>query len=213
MTQSWCCQRYHFVEGLPLGAHADGSRSIFWFCPCTQVRAAIEEQCNLIAQGKASKDGVVAHALAVFEAKFRFGWQDRRRAMTERCFVDNGITCARRCFCAFPSLALARASYFVANVNKMDELFEAVFSPVAATGKPFTRCGRCRKYMTFMPMRPQRLLCTTCNETYALPQEGTVKVYGEVSGCVIISQGHLSPIWSAGGSGAAIRRVVSLPTH
>ena len=77
--------------------------------------------------------------------------------------------------------ACARVRYFVANIGKMDQLFEAVFSPAAATtGVPFTRCGKCRKYMTFLPMRPQRLLCPTCNETYALPQDGTVKVYGEV---------------------------------
>jgi DNA topoisomerase III len=37
-----------------------------------RVRAAIEEQCALIAQGKASKTDVVSHALAMFEAKFRW---------------------------------------------------------------------------------------------------------------------------------------------
>lgn len=38
----------------------------------------------------------------------------------------------------------------------MDGLFEATFSPVATTaGKNMSKCGRCSRYMRFIPMRPQ----------------------------------------------------------
>jgi hypothetical protein len=79
-----------------------------------------------------------------------------------------------------------------------DELFSAVFPPAsgagpgsgagagagAGAGPPkevrLTRCGLCKGYLTLVSSRPQRLLCATCSQTYALPQEGTVKCYGEV---------------------------------
>jgi DNA topoisomerase-3 len=37
----------------------------------------------------------------------------------------------------------------------MDTLFEASFSPLAATGKNLSKCGRCLRYMRYIPMRPQ----------------------------------------------------------
>lgn len=36
---------------------------------------------------------------------------------------------------------------FVARVERMDQLFEATFSPVSSSGKPFSKCGVCRRYM------------------------------------------------------------------
>lgn len=36
-----------------------------------QVRADIERQCALVAEGKATKEQVVAHSLEVFAAKFK----------------------------------------------------------------------------------------------------------------------------------------------
>ncbi len=40
----------------------------------------------------------------------------------------------------------------------------------------FSKCGRCRRYMHFIALRPQRLHCRTCNQTYSLPQGGNIKV-------------------------------------
>lgn len=62
----------------------------------------------------------------------------------------------------------------------MDELFEATFSPLASTGKVFSRCGKCRRYMNHIALRPQRLHCKTCNETYSLPQGGNIKLFKEL---------------------------------
>jgi DNA topoisomerase-3 len=62
----------------------------------------------------------------------------------------------------------------------MDALFEATFSPLAATGKPFSKCGVCLRYMRFIPLKPQRLYCAQCEEAYALPQNGTIKLYKEL---------------------------------
>ena len=39
------------------------------------------------------------------------------------------------------------------------------------------RCGRCNRFMRYISAKPQRLYCNTCDETYALPQGGTVKLY------------------------------------
>ena len=73
----------------------------------------------------------------------------------------------------------AKFRYFVAQVSLMDALFEATFSPLTASGKPISRCGKCRRYMSLITSKPQRLHCATCNETYSLPQDGLVKLFHE----------------------------------
>jgi DNA topoisomerase III len=42
---------------------------------------------------------------------------------------------------------------FVEKIEKMDQLFEATFSPVASSGKPFSKCGKCRRYMHYINLR------------------------------------------------------------
>ena len=133
------------------------------------VRAAIESFCDLIAKGKASKEAVVAHSIKNFQKKF---------------------------------------IHFTSNINAMDALFEATFSPLAASGndvvilwlllsishfnvkfnhinfltigKSMCKCGKCARYMRFIPLKPQRLYCPTCEETYSLPSNGTIKLYKEL---------------------------------
>jgi DNA topoisomerase-3 len=51
----------------------------------------------------------------------------------------------------------AKYQYFCQNIVKMDSLFEASFSPLAATGKFLSRCGKCLHYMRYIPLKPQRL--------------------------------------------------------
>lgn len=70
--------------------------------------------------------------------------------------------------------------YFVENIMGMDELFEVTFSPLAASGKPLSRCGKCRRYMKLVAAKPSRLHCSTCDETYSLPQNGSIKLYKEL---------------------------------
>ncbi|GFR42563.1 hypothetical protein Agub_g3474, partial [Astrephomene gubernaculifera] len=71
----------------------------------------------------------------------------------------------------------AKFLFFVAQIARMDSLFEASFSPLAASGKPLSKCGKCRRYLKHISARPQRLYCNTCEEVLALPQGGAIKVY------------------------------------
>eukprot|EP00607_Mallomonas_marina_P006656 CAMPEP_0182435572 /NCGR_PEP_ID=MMETSP1167-20130531/76539_1 /TAXON_ID=2988 /ORGANISM="Mallomonas Sp, Strain CCMP3275" /LENGTH=790 /DNA_ID=CAMNT_0024626779 /DNA_START=237 /DNA_END=2606 /DNA_ORIENTATION=+ len=70
--------------------------------------------------------------------------------------------------------------YFTSHISAMDNLFEVSFSPLAATGAYMCKCGKCSRYMRFIPLKPQRLYCPTCEETYNLPQNGTIKLYKEL---------------------------------
>lgn len=71
--------------------------------------------------------------------------------------------------------------YFVKNVEGMDELFEVSFSSLADSGRPFARCGKCRRYMKLVEAKPKRLFCPTCDETYNVPQQnGTLKLHQEL---------------------------------
>ncbi|XP_061166711.1 DNA topoisomerase 3-beta-1-like [Saccostrea echinata] len=70
--------------------------------------------------------------------------------------------------------------FFVENISGMDELFEVSFSPLAATGKPLSRCGKCRRFMKYVQAKPSRLHCSNCDETFSLPQNGSIKLYKEL---------------------------------
>uniref|UniRef100_A0AAR2M594 DNA topoisomerase n=1 Tax=Pygocentrus nattereri TaxID=42514 RepID=A0AAR2M594_PYGNA len=70
--------------------------------------------------------------------------------------------------------------YFVDSIAGMDELMEVSFSPIAATGKPHSRCGKCHRFMKYIQAKPSRLHCSHCDETYSLPQNGAIKLYKEL---------------------------------
>ncbi|XP_056602830.1 DNA topoisomerase 3-beta-1 isoform X2 [Triplophysa dalaica] len=70
--------------------------------------------------------------------------------------------------------------YFVDSISGMDELMEVSFSPIAATGKPLSRCGKCHRFMKYIQAKPSRLHCSHCDETYSLPQNGAIKLYKEL---------------------------------
>ncbi|XP_070567600.1 DNA topoisomerase 3-beta-1-like [Ptychodera flava] len=70
--------------------------------------------------------------------------------------------------------------YFVTQISGMDELFEVSFSPLAESGKPMSRCGKCRRYMKYIQAKPSRLHCAQCDETYSLPANGIIKLYKEL---------------------------------
>lgn len=61
----------------------------------------------------------------------------------------------------------------------------------AATGKPLSKCGKCKRFMKYIHLKPQRLHCPTCNETYALPQ---VRFEGRRAGAIIGIRGMLSSL-------------------
>ena len=71
--------------------------------------------------------------------------------------------------------------YFTTNVEGMDQLFEVHFSSLADSGRPFSRCGKCRRYMKLVEAKPKRLYCPTCDETYNVPnQNGNIKLHQEL---------------------------------
>ncbi|XP_066150549.1 DNA topoisomerase 3-beta-1 isoform X1 [Euwallacea fornicatus] len=70
--------------------------------------------------------------------------------------------------------------FFVKNIDGMDHLFEVSFSPLSASGKAHSRCGKCRRYLKYIQAKPARLHCPHCDETYSLPQNGTVKLFREL---------------------------------
>lgn len=76
---------------------------------------------------------------------------------------------------------MAKFKYFVFQIEQMDTLFEAQFSPLAESGKPLSKCGKCKRYMKYIAMRPARLYCSACEEVHALPQNGSIKLYKELS--------------------------------
>ncbi|XP_038711610.1 DNA topoisomerase 3-beta isoform X2 [Tripterygium wilfordii] len=71
--------------------------------------------------------------------------------------------------------------YFVKQIENMDVLFEAQFSPLADSGCFLSKCGKCLRYMKYISPQPSRLYCNTCEEVYYVPQKGTVKLYKELT--------------------------------
>ncbi|OVA12979.1 DNA topoisomerase [Macleaya cordata] len=71
-------------------------------------------------------------------------------------------------------------SYFVKQIENMDALFEAQFSPLADSGRLLSKCGKCVRYMKYISIQPSRLYCGTCEDVYYLPQKGTIKLYKEL---------------------------------
>ncbi|CAJ0959868.1 unnamed protein product, partial [Mesorhabditis belari] len=71
--------------------------------------------------------------------------------------------------------------FFVQNIATVDTLFEASFTTLAAAGKPFSKCGKCRRYMKLVESRPIRLYCPNCQETYNLPsfKDGQIRLHGD----------------------------------
>ncbi|CAN0870597.1 DNA topoisomerase 3-beta [Linum grandiflorum] len=72
-------------------------------------------------------------------------------------------------------------AYFVKQIDNMDALFEAQFSPLVDSGKALSKCGKCLRYMKYISIQPSRLYCGTCEEVYYVPQKGTIKLYKELT--------------------------------
>merc|ERR1719367_1751379 len=70
--------------------------------------------------------------------------------------------------------------YFVKTIESMDQLFEVSFSTLAESGKPMSRCGKCRRFQKYVQAKPSRLYCNHCDETLSLPQNGNIKLYQEL---------------------------------
>ncbi|XP_023029815.2 DNA topoisomerase 3-beta [Leptinotarsa decemlineata] len=88
--------------------------------------------------------------------------------------------------------------YFVKNIDGMDQLFEVSFSPLSATGRAHSRCGKCRRYMKYIQAKPARLHCPHCDETFNVPQNGIIKIFRELK-CPLDDFELLS--WTMGNKG------------
>lgn len=66
-------------------------------------------------------------------------------------------------------------------IENMDALFEAQFSPLADSGRLLSKCGKCGRYMKYISTQPMRLYCITCEDVYYLPQNGSIKVITLIS--------------------------------
>ncbi|CAG9128724.1 unnamed protein product [Plutella xylostella] len=88
--------------------------------------------------------------------------------------------------------------HFARSIEAMDQLFEVNFSSLKASGKALSRCGKCRRYMRYIMAKPARLHCSHCDDTYCLPQNGTVRIYRELK-CPLDDFELLS--WSSGNKG------------
>uniref|UniRef100_A0A1D1Z473 DNA topoisomerase n=1 Tax=Anthurium amnicola TaxID=1678845 RepID=A0A1D1Z473_9ARAE len=75
---------------------------------------------------------------------------------------------------------MQKFSYFVKQIENMDALFEAQFSPLSESGRLLSKCGKCTRYMKYISSQPSRLYCVTCEEVYHLPQNGSIKLYKEL---------------------------------
>nr|CAB3457482.1 unnamed protein product [Digitaria exilis] len=62
-------------------------------------------------------------------------------------------------------------------IENMDALFEAQFSPLADSGRLLSKCGKCGRYMKYISTQPMRLYCITCEDVYYLPQNGSIKKF------------------------------------
>ena len=64
---------------------------------------------------------------------------------------------------------------FVENVSKMDVLFRCSFARLQDVGLPFTRCGKTRRYLSYIVGPPPRLYNKWTEEVFPLPAGGIIK--------------------------------------
>ncbi|CAK9078862.1 DNA topoisomerase 3-beta-1 (DNA topoisomerase III beta-1) [Durusdinium trenchii] len=70
--------------------------------------------------------------------------------------------------------------YYVKNVDIVDQLFQCIFTPLEASGRPLSRCGDCQRYLAVVDRKPVRMFCKTCNRIFKMPQNGQMKLYKEL---------------------------------
>lgn len=104
--------------------------------------------------------------------------------------------------CDIIAMYKAKFQYFIEHIHLMDELFSVSFTTLAESGKPFSKCGTCKRYMKYVPQRPQRIFCPNCNQTYSLPQNGSIKVFKDDK-CPLDNFALLHYSSSSGGKGRA----------
>ncbi|MED6285268.1 DNA topoisomerase 3-beta-1 [Characodon lateralis] len=64
--------------------------------------------------------------------------------------------------------------YFVDSITSMDELMEVSFSPIAATGKPLSRCGKCHRFMKYIQEKSYPKPTWTYGKDFMVPSNPNV---------------------------------------
>jgi len=90
--------------------------------------------------------------------------------------------------------------YFTQNIGLVDQLFETKFTTLASSGRAFTRCGKCSRYLKLIEQKPPRLYCQKCEETFNLPtkHQYDYKCHSSEATCPLDGYGLI--IGVAGGS-------------
>ncbi|OII73131.1 DNA topoisomerase III beta-1 [Cryptosporidium ubiquitum] len=71
--------------------------------------------------------------------------------------------------------------YFAENISLFESLFQLGFTNISASCSRISRCGQCKRYMTYISnILPQRLYCSFCEIYLDIPQRGTIKIYKEL---------------------------------
>ncbi|KAL1507735.1 hypothetical protein AB1Y20_007348 [Prymnesium parvum] len=68
-----------------------------------------------------------------------------------------------------------RFHHFVSHIERMDVLFASSFAKLEDAGRPYTRCGLTRRFLTLIEGPPRRLYNRYTETIYPLPKGGNVK--------------------------------------
>lgn len=63
----------------------------------------------------------------------------------------------------------------------MDELMEVSFSPIAETGKPLSRCGKCHRFMKYIQVRQPCWSPADMNKLHSQSQKESRKRFASLA--------------------------------
>lgn len=69
--------------------------------------------------------------------------------------------------------------FLLRSIDSLQNLFELSFTSISQSGSPFSRCGQCKRYLSHVRKKPQRLLCSRCSIVMKLPMLATVRTIGD----------------------------------
>ncbi|KAL7068520.1 DNA topoisomerase family protein [Cryptosporidium serpentis] len=71
--------------------------------------------------------------------------------------------------------------FFVKNIASFESLFQLSFTNLSSSGTRLSRCGQCKRYMTYISnTNSPKLYCSFCEINLKLPNGGSLKLYKEL---------------------------------